>query len=349
MAAKLLTDFGSREDASHLVAWERQVSRPGRKPQLSRALVRRVSPTLRIHDLGRTTYEVSGIEFQASAARRKALALPLYLVTRPEQTAAREQVMEALWPNQSPSAAINNLHQTLHSVRRHIAPWLGYDATPDYVPLDSELIYLDPELVQVDSIAFMRQATEALKSADLSRTGPSITRLYTGRFAPEFEYEDWAEDWRTLVHAQFLHLSQATAAALLAGDRVQAAIDVLSRVIELDPLALEPSSLSDSGPSASRRCRCRGRPLSPVRQPHEARAWRKGAAVRSPNLQRAMTTRQGTFGVCGLVLTSTYWAGLSPPPRVASGSAPSRPSAATGHRTCWCPAERGEAGGPERR
>ena len=238
MAAKLLADVGSREDASHLVAWERRVCRPGRKAQLGRALVRRISPTLRIHDLGRTTYEVSGIEFQSTAARRKALALPLYLVTRPKQTAAREQVMEALWPNQSPSSAVNSLHQTLHYVRRNIAPWLGHDATPDYVPLDSELIYLDPELVQVDSIAFMRQATEALNSADLSRTGPSITRLYTGRFAPEFEYEDWAEDWRTLVHAQFLHLSQATAAALLAGERVQTAIDVLSRAIELDPLAL---------------------------------------------------------------------------------------------------------------
>ena len=99
------------------------------------------------------------------------------------------------------------------------------------------LIYLDPELVQIDSVAFVRQATEALNSADVARAGPSITRLYGGRFAPEFEYEDWAEDWRTLVHAQFLLLSQATAVALLASERTQTAIDVLARAIELDPLA----------------------------------------------------------------------------------------------------------------
>ena len=145
--------------------------------------------------------------------------------------------MEALWPNLSPAAAVSSLHQTLHFVRRNIAPWLGPDATPDYVPLNSELVYLDPDLVQVDSVAFVRQAAEALGSTDVARAGPSIARLYTGRFAPEFEYEDWAEDWRTLVHAQFLRLSQATAAALLAAGRVQAAIDVLSRAVELDPLA----------------------------------------------------------------------------------------------------------------
>jgi DNA-binding SARP family transcriptional activator len=236
-AARLLASYGSREDAPPLVAWERQASQSSQRVPFSRSLVRRVSPTLRIHDLGRTSFEVSGMDLQTSAARRKAFAVPLYLVTRPKQTAPREQLMEALWPNLSPAAAISSLHQTLHFVRRNIAPWLGPDATPDYVPLNSELVYLDPDLVQIDSVAFVRQATEALGSTDVSRTGPSITRLYTGRFAPEFEYEDWAEDWRTLVHAQFLRLCHATAAALLASGRVQSAIDVLTRAVELDPLA----------------------------------------------------------------------------------------------------------------
>ena len=48
-AARLLSDFGSREEASPLVAWERQTARSARQASLSRALVRRVSPTLRIH------------------------------------------------------------------------------------------------------------------------------------------------------------------------------------------------------------------------------------------------------------------------------------------------------------
>jgi DNA-binding SARP family transcriptional activator len=107
------------------------------------------------------------------------------------------------------------------------------------VALDSEIIYLDPELVQVDSVAFMRQATEALASASLAQAGPAITRLYDGRFAPEFEYEDWADGWRTLVHAQFLRLSQLTAADLVRVGRVHSAIEVLTRAVELDGMALD--------------------------------------------------------------------------------------------------------------
>ena len=238
-AARLLTEYGTHGDASYLRAYEEALPTKGRKTQLSRLLVRRVSPTLRIHDLGRTTYEVAGAEMGASAARRKALALILYLVTRPRQTATREQAMEELWPSQSPFAALNSLHQTLHFVRRDIAPWLGEGVTADYVPLDSETLYLDPELVQVDSVAFMRLAADAFNSKDVAGRGAVVSRLYAGRFAPEFEYEDWAGDWRTLVHAQFLRLSQVTAAELLASHRTQSAIDVLQRAVELDNLAFE--------------------------------------------------------------------------------------------------------------
>ena len=30
--------------------------------------------------------------------------------------------------------------------------------------------------------------------------------LYRGHFAPEFEYEEWADEWRTHLHTTYLHL-----------------------------------------------------------------------------------------------------------------------------------------------
>jgi len=100
-------------------------------------------------------------------------------------------------------------------------------------------VYLDPELVQVDSIAFMRQASDALSSRSPFDLGASIPGLYAGRFAPEFEYEDWAEDWRTLLHAQYLRLVQVTATALVKVGRLQETIEVLTRAVEIDALALD--------------------------------------------------------------------------------------------------------------
>jgi len=242
-AARLLAEHGTHDDAAHVAAYERRASRRGRRTYLARALVRRVTPTLRIHDLGRTTYEIAGVEAEVSASRKKPLALVLYLVTRSSQVGVREQVMEALWPDQSPAAAVNSLHQTLHFVRKELAPWRGDGPTAEYVRLDGDLVYIDPELVQVDSVAFMRQSSQALNATAISRVGPSVLQLYAGRFAPEFEYEDWAEDWRTLVHGQYLRLSQAAAMALLRDDMPQSAIDVLSRSIAIDPLAFDLRAL----------------------------------------------------------------------------------------------------------
>ena len=113
-------------------------------------------------------------EFQSSTeTRRKALALLLYLVTRLDAdgrsgtghggTVARPDPVRG---SQQPAPDLCTL------CAADIDPWYETAATADYVPLDSDMVYLDPELVQVDSIAFMRQAAEALKSTGSARTGP---------------------------------------------------------------------------------------------------------------------------------------------------------------------------------
>lgn len=239
VAAKLISDYGSLDHASRLVAFERRVGGGPRKLVLSRSLIHRVSPTLQVHDLGRTAYEMAGRKLRSSDRRRKAASLLLFLVTRVNQTATREEIMEVLWPNQAPSSAVNSLHQTLHFVRRDISPWHEDSIAAEYVPMQSELVFLDPELVQIDSVSFLRQATDAVRRGDLTNSGSGLMRLYTGRFAPEFEYEDWAEDWRTLLHTTYLHLAHATATALVSSGRSQQAVGVLARAIEVDAQAFE--------------------------------------------------------------------------------------------------------------
>jgi LuxR family maltose regulon positive regulatory protein len=235
--AKLLAEYGTLDQLAPLVEYERASGARSRRRPYSKELVRRASPTMRIHDLGRTWYEIAGRSLRSSDSRRKASTLLLYLVTRPKQTATREQIMDDLWPDHSPDAALNSLHQTLHFVRRDIAPWVDEGVTADYVPMGLELVYLDPDLVQVDSVAFLRQATAAIASHDLAQKGPELFRLYTGRFAPEFEYEEWAADWRALVHTTFLHLAHATASALSAEGRPARSAEILTRALEVDPTA----------------------------------------------------------------------------------------------------------------
>jgi DNA-binding SARP family transcriptional activator len=165
--------------------------------------------------------------------------LMLYLVTRPRYTATRDQVLECFWPDQPPRSALGSLHQTLFYLRRDIEPWYEENSTADYVRMEQDLVFLDEEMFQVDSVAFNRQAADILKSGEAANRGPELLSLYRGRFAPEFEYEEWAESWRTALHGTYLHLAHRTATELGRSGRLWEATEVLTPVVSIDPLAFD--------------------------------------------------------------------------------------------------------------
>jgi DNA-binding SARP family transcriptional activator/tetratricopeptide (TPR) repeat protein len=238
-AASLLASFGSEADAQTLHNWERKHVPRAKQRFMSRELARRLSPTLQIHDLGRTTIAVGSREVGLTRTRRKVASLLLYLVTRPNQVATRDQVIDDLWPDQDLSGGSNSLHQTLFFLRRDIDPIQNDFLSVDYVLMESELLCLDPKLVHIDSVSFHRQATAVLASDKVADGGVGLTSEYTGRFAPEFEYDEWATSWRDRVHTTYLQLVQATADGLMHGGRARKASEVLTRALVLDPTALE--------------------------------------------------------------------------------------------------------------
>lgn len=238
-AAALVARFGTLDDAQLLRDFDRSGRLKSRKRGYLSQLIRRVSPTVRVHDLGSMSYEVGERVITLTETRRKAASLLLFLVTRPSLTASREQVMEGLWPDQSPKSATNSLHQTLFHLRRDIEPWYEDGFTADYVRIESEMVILDSELFQVDSVAFQRQVADILKTGSAKSRGPEMLRLYRGYFAPEFEYEEWSEAWRATLHGAYLHLAQSTAADLVRDGQYQMAVDVLTLVTTIDPAAFE--------------------------------------------------------------------------------------------------------------
>jgi DNA-binding SARP family transcriptional activator len=96
---------------------------------------------------------------------------------------------------------VNSLHQTVYFLRRDLEPDFADDASPGYVRLQGELVWLDPDLVDSSSRRF-----NALAAAANPDGQADAIRLYEGRFAPEFEYEDWAIPTRDALHAAFLEL-----------------------------------------------------------------------------------------------------------------------------------------------
>jgi DNA-binding SARP family transcriptional activator len=238
-AAALISKYGSADHVGVLRRYDEISGCKIKRRGFASRLIRRVSPVVQVHDLGLTSYEVGARLVALTETRRKPSSLLIYLVTRPSFAANREQVMDSLWPDQSPKSALNSLHQTLFYLRREIEPWYEDGSTAGYVHMESDLVYLDRELFQIDSVAFARQAADILSTGSALQRGQEMLRLYKGWFAPEFEYEEWAESWRTHLHGLFLHLAHSTTDALKDQRRFAEIVEVLTPVASLDPTAFE--------------------------------------------------------------------------------------------------------------
>jgi DNA-binding SARP family transcriptional activator len=256
LSAQLLAKFGTLEDVALLTAYERShVTLPVRRV-LGRQLARHANPTLMLHDLGHITFDVGQRTVAVSQSRRRAASLFAFLASRPNHSSTKEQVLEALWPSQSPAGAANSLHQTLFYLRRDIDPYFNEAHSVHYLVVEPDLVYFDSELVQVDSAAFLRQAGLILLGDNIGTYGRALLKDYRAPFAQEFEYEDWSMAWRDRVHTTYLQLAQRTSETLLKAGAVQQGIDVISRALVVDPAALDLEAslvmaLLDSGATAA--------------------------------------------------------------------------------------------------
>jgi ATP/maltotriose-dependent transcriptional regulator MalT/DNA-binding SARP family transcriptional activator len=238
-AASLLSTLGTVEDVSLLTEFERRHIRQSARRTLSKKLARHANPTMVVHDLGRIRLQLGPRVVPLSQSRRKAASLLAFLAARPSHSATRDQVLDAMWPNQSPEGAVNSLHQTLYFLRRDIDPWFQDGHSVDYLVVEPDVVFLDPDLVQIDSAAFFRQVSAALASDNIADVAVPILRDYPAKFALDFEYEEWSLAWRDQLHGLFLETTEAASGALLAAGRFKPAINVLERALAIDDSALE--------------------------------------------------------------------------------------------------------------
>ena len=235
-AAAMLDEYGSLEDVGLLRAYAKTYARRGPGRDLGRALARRTSPKLLVHDLGRVTLIIGDRTVQLTGMRRKPAAVLMYLVTRTGLVANRDQIVDDLWPDADPSGGTNNLNQSLYFLRREIDPWYEEDISVDYVRFRGDLVWLDPDLVVADSFDFLKRSREC---RDDVVAATSLLAAYAGQFAPEFEYEDWAIGWRSRLQSTFLELANTTIERLAARGDVLLATKIAADALQVDQDARE--------------------------------------------------------------------------------------------------------------
>ena len=230
-AAEILALIGSGEDAALL----RHVSSTSKavKP-MAVALTRRLAPAVHVSDLGSVEVLVGGLPL-ARPLRRRVLALLCFLVSRPNMAAAKDEVLDALWPELGPETAGNSLHQTIYFLRRVFEPEYREGYSAGFVIFDGDVVSLDPQLVDSSSRRCRRLLTESRRSGQ--DNVDELLAAYTGRFALDFAYEDWAADYRDTLHAAVLgSVESAVNSSIDHGDHDRT-IELAHAILTLDATA----------------------------------------------------------------------------------------------------------------
>jgi DNA-binding SARP family transcriptional activator len=235
-AGRLLESIGEKVDIPRLRRLARSSKRRYEAADLGRALSRRLADRVRIEDQGRIAIEIGDRLMPGSTVRRKVLAMLCYLLTRPNMSATRDQVLDALWPELDPEIAVNSLNQTIYFLRRVFEESYSDDLSPGYVHHDSDVVWLDGELVSSRSIE-CRNLIRDLPSQPSPDDVDLLTMTYKGRFALDFEYEEWAAAYRDPLHAAYLEIVERSVLDDFRTGHHDRGITVARRALEVDPAA----------------------------------------------------------------------------------------------------------------
>jgi predicted ATPase/DNA-binding SARP family transcriptional activator/DNA-binding CsgD family transcriptional regulator len=175
--------------------------------------------------------------------RRKAGNVVKLLALAAGHRLHREQLMELLWPNLSPQAAMNNLHHTLHDARQVLEPDRPPSAPSSYLQFQHDTLSLTAsEGIWVDVEAFEHACALASRGHDPGLYEAAIA-LYKGDLLPQDLYEDWTIRRREELRGRILSLQLEQARLYGSRAEYRLAIDALKSVIMLEPTHEEAQAL----------------------------------------------------------------------------------------------------------
>jgi DNA-binding SARP family transcriptional activator/pimeloyl-ACP methyl ester carboxylesterase len=119
-------------------------------------------------------------------SRRQAASLVKFLALAPDRRAHREQVLDALWPDQPVDVAGPKLHKAAHFVRRAVD-----DRSAVVLRGEAVLLWPDDD-VAVDATGFAAGAEQALRGGGPAALTSALARC-GGDLLPDDPYEAWLD------------------------------------------------------------------------------------------------------------------------------------------------------------
>jgi DNA-binding SARP family transcriptional activator len=124
------------------------------------------------------------------------------LAARSTEPLSRDEVLDTLWPEADPGAAVNSLNQTLFQLRRALDAGYRDGSSPQYVVSSVDSIALNDRLVRFDWVELLKKAasTSSMNPKVAQDYAEFVADLVRGEFLAESRYEDWSTAPRHRVH-----------------------------------------------------------------------------------------------------------------------------------------------------
>ena len=183
---------------------------------------------IRVFLLGSFSVLVDGERVADRWRLRKAKTLVKLLALAPGHRLHREQIVDILWPDATPHAATNNLHQVLHGVRHN----LGAES----IGLRDDVVRLCPAGgLTVDVDEFEQAAAKARSGSDITAF-KSALELWTGPLLPEDQYAEWTSEHRDRLTETHAALATELGLRLVEQGDLPAALALLEPLLPSRPL-----------------------------------------------------------------------------------------------------------------
>lgn len=185
-------------------------------------------PPLHIFTLGRFEVYRQGVAIPAEAWRRQAGELFRLLLISPGRTLSREQIIDALWPEKSPSAATIFFHQATSTLRRILEPDLPNKFPSRYLLVEEGQVILRlPSDSKIDFEVFELYVNK--------KEWDSALELFQGEPFGKDRYHDWASLKREQIIQQGMKALLASGTKSFETGNIEQALVSCQRILAEEP------------------------------------------------------------------------------------------------------------------
>ena len=153
----------------------------------------------------------------------------------------KDILIDDLWPESTPQAALQNFKVTMHRLRRILEPESHNFRGSAYIHLKDNLVSLDKEKCHVDVEQFLQRCKD-IKRMRLSgeaeailSLGRQVMELYKDDFMPEEPYAPWAEMKRWALKDEYIAVLMQMTDIYQQMKRLEDAVECYRAILNADP------------------------------------------------------------------------------------------------------------------